>query len=63
MSREHGFYSEELIQYLVDGGSLQDRDDVPDEYKELFKVSADIDPQHHVAMQAVFSGLCGFRGV
>ena len=54
VARERGFYSEELMEYLSDGGSLLARKDVPDDVKQLFHVSADISPENHVLMQAAF---------
>ena len=54
VARERGFYSEELMEYLSDGGSLLARKDVPDDVKRLFHVSADISPENHVLMQAAF---------
>ena len=54
VARERGFYSEELMAYLSDGGSLLERGDVPDDVKRLFHVSADISPENHVLMQAAF---------
>ncbi len=54
VARERGFYSEELMGYLSDGGSLLKREDVPDDVKRLFHVSADISPDYHVLMQAAF---------
>ncbi|MFL2746427.1 MAG: vitamin B12-dependent ribonucleotide reductase [Dehalococcoidia bacterium] len=54
VAKEGGFYSQELLNYLADGGSLQDRDDVPDWAKRLFVTSSDISPEMHVRMQAVF---------
>ena len=53
-AREWGFYSEELMTYLADGGSLQERDDVPDWVKQVFVTSAEISPDMHVRMQAAF---------
>jgi ribonucleoside-diphosphate reductase alpha chain len=53
-ARDAGFYSEELMKFLADGGSLQDRDDVPGWAKRAFVTSADISPEMHVRMQAVF---------
>ena len=53
-AREGGFYSEDLMRYLADGGSLQERDDVPDWAKRVFVTSADISPEMHVRMQGVF---------
>ena len=53
-AREGGFYSEDLMAYLADGGSLQERDDVPDWARRAFVTSADITPEMHVRMQAAF---------
>jgi ribonucleoside-diphosphate reductase alpha chain len=54
ISKERGFYTEELLEHLSDGGSLQDRDDVPEDIKRLFHVASDISPRDHVMMQAAF---------
>ena len=54
VARERGFYSDELMGYLSDGGSLLGREDVPNDVKRLFHVSADISPDYHVLMQAAF---------
>ena len=54
VAKESGFYSEGLMEYLADGGSLQNRDDVPDWAKELFATSSEITPEMHVRMQSVF---------
>ena len=54
VAKEGGFYSQELLNYLADGGSLQERNDVPDWAKRLFVTSSDISPEMHVRMQAVF---------
>jgi len=53
-AKENGFYSDELMSYLADGGSLQERDDVPEWARQVFVTSADISPEMHVRMQAVF---------
>jgi ribonucleoside-diphosphate reductase alpha chain len=54
IARERGFFSDELMAFLADGGSLQDREEVPDDVKRLFHVAADIAPREHVLMQAAF---------
>ena len=53
-AREGGFYSDDLMEFLASGGSLQERDDVPDWAKQLFVTAADISPEMHVRMQAAF---------
>ena len=53
-AREGGFYSGDLMEFLASGGSLRERDDVPDWAKQLFVTAADITPEMHVRMQAAF---------
>ena len=53
-AREGGFFSDDLMEFLASGGSLQERDDVPDWAKQLFVTAADISPEMHVRMQAAF---------
>ena len=52
--RYENIYSEDLMEYLSDGGSLQDRSDIPDNVKNLFHTAADISPTYHVLMQSAF---------
>ena len=54
IAQDRGFYSDELLEHLSNGGSLQDRDEVPDDVKRLFHVASDISPRDHVLMQAAF---------
>jgi ribonucleoside-diphosphate reductase alpha chain len=54
VAEREGFYSDALIAYLAEGGSLAERDDVPDWAKDIFRTSHDIDPEWHVRMQAAF---------
>jgi ribonucleoside-diphosphate reductase alpha chain len=49
-----GFHSEELMEHLAQGGSLDDREDVPLEAKRLFRSAHEITPEWHVRMQAAF---------
>ena len=53
-ARYGGFYSDELMQYLADGGALEERDDVPEWARRAFVTAADISPEMHVRMQAAF---------
>ena len=53
-AKENGFYSEELMEYLANGGSLQDREEVPSWAKELYRTAPEIAPEDHVKMQASF---------
>ena len=52
--RERDSYSQELLDALSNGESLQERDDVNPDVKELFHVASDISPRDHVLMQAAF---------
>ena len=53
-AKENGFYSEDLMLYLASGGSLTDREDVPNWIKEIYVTAQDISPEDHVLMQAKF---------
>ena len=53
-AKDGGFYSEGLMQYLANGGSLQDRAEVPQNIKELYITAPELTPEEHVLMQAAF---------
>ncbi|MFQ5380945.1 MAG: vitamin B12-dependent ribonucleotide reductase [Dehalococcoidia bacterium] len=53
-AREEGFYSDELIQFLAEGGRLADRPEVPEWARKVFVTAHDIPPEVHVRMQAAF---------
>ena len=57
-AKEFGFYSEDLMNYLAEGGSLQDRDEVPDIMKAIYVTAEDISHIDHVKMQAAFQEHC-----
>ena len=50
VAKQEGFYSEELMEQLVEKGSLETLD-VPEWVKDLFRTSHDIAPEWHVKMQ------------
>jgi ribonucleoside-diphosphate reductase alpha chain len=54
VARREGFYSQELIDFLAEGGALRDRPEVPDWVKRVFVTAHDITPEWHVRMQAAF---------
>ena len=54
VAKEQGFYSEELMAYLAEGGRLCDRPEVPDDVKRVFVTAHDIAPDWHVRIQAAF---------
>jgi len=53
-AKKREFYSEDLMTYLIEGGSLQDRADVPDDVKDIYITSPELLPEEHVLMQAAF---------
>lgn len=53
-ARAGGFYSEELIRFLAEGGHLEEREEAPGWAKRLFVTAHDIAPEWHVRMQAAF---------
>ena len=57
-AKKMGFYSEDLMEYLSDGGSLKDRPEVPEEIKEIYTTAPEISPESHVGMQAAFQEHC-----
>ena len=53
-AKEEGFYSDDLMRYLADGGSIQTREDVPEWAREVFVTASEISPEWHVRMQGAF---------
>ena len=56
-AKEQGFYSEELMEYLATGGSLENSPDqykVPVWVKRLYATAPEISPEDHVLMQSAF---------
>ena len=53
-AKEYGFYSDNLMDYLANGGSLQDRGEVPRWAKNIYITAPEISPEDHVLMQAAF---------
>ncbi|MBL8863586.1 MAG: vitamin B12-dependent ribonucleotide reductase [Planctomycetes bacterium] len=57
-ARQRGCYSDEMIDDIVSHGSLQHRDDVPDDMKRVFVTAHDITPYWHMKMQSAFQRHC-----
>lgn len=49
-----GLYSEELIKKVMEEGTIQNMDEIPEDIKKVFRVAYDITPESHVLMQAAF---------
>ncbi len=54
VAKAERFYSEELMDSLAAGGSLQAREEVPEWAQRLFVTAQEITPEWHVRMQAAF---------
>ncbi|OGQ47894.1 MAG: ribonucleoside-diphosphate reductase, adenosylcobalamin-dependent [Deltaproteobacteria bacterium RIFCSPLOWO2_02_44_9] len=54
IAKEEGFYSDELMDYIAKGSSLNGRKDVPEHIKKFFITALQIPPEGHVKMQAAF---------
>jgi len=54
VAKMEGFYSPELMKTIAQKGSLKTIDVIPQEIKNLFVTSHDIEPEWHVKMQAAF---------
>ncbi|MCC7363021.1 MAG: vitamin B12-dependent ribonucleotide reductase [Dehalococcoidia bacterium] len=54
VAKEEGFYSEELMRFLAEGGHLSERPEVPQWVKDVFVTAHEIAPEWHVRMQAAF---------
>jgi len=52
--RVRGLYSPELIQKVMDEGTVQHMEELPNDIKEVFRVAYDISSESHVLMQAAF---------
>jgi len=54
VAKAEGFYSEELMRFLAEGGHLSERPEVPKWVKDVFVTAHEISPEWHVRMQAAF---------
>ncbi|TSC66737.1 MAG: ribonucleoside-diphosphate reductase [Microgenomates group bacterium Gr01-1014_80] len=54
VSKEQGFWSEDLAKKVMDHGSVTGIDDVPSEWQKVFVTAGEIEPEWHVKMQAAF---------
>jgi ribonucleoside-diphosphate reductase alpha chain len=54
VSKERGFYSEELMRKIAKRGTIQDIDQIPKDIKMVFVTAHEITPEWHVKMQAAF---------
>jgi len=57
-ARHRGFYSDELLDAIIERGTLHGLDDVPEDVKRVFVTAHDITPYWHMRMQAAFQRHC-----
>ena len=54
ISKERGFYSDNLMRLVARQGSIQHINEIPDDIKKIFVTAHDIGPEDHVKIQAAF---------
>jgi ribonucleoside-diphosphate reductase alpha chain len=54
LSKQEGFYSEELMRKIAHSGNIQNVKEVPENIRKLFVTAHDITPEDHIRMQAAF---------
>lgn len=52
--KTRGLYTPELMQKVIEEGSIQNMDEIPKDVKEVFVVAYDVSTDEHVQMQAAF---------
>jgi ribonucleoside-diphosphate reductase alpha chain len=54
IAQDEGFYSDELMKMVADGGSLHKIYGIPKRIRDIFVTSHDIEPRWHINLQAAF---------
>lgn len=54
VAKEKWFYSQELMQKVIEYGSAQKIDSIPEDVRKVFVVSHDVSPEWHIKIQAAF---------
>jgi ribonucleoside-diphosphate reductase alpha chain len=57
-AKQRGFYSDALVDQIVEAGTLQHRPEVPEDLKRVFVTAHDITPYWHMKMQSAFQRHC-----
>ena len=57
-AREEGFHSEDMIDRIIEDGSIAHMNEVPADVKRVFVTAHDITPYWHTRMQAAFQRHC-----
>lgn len=53
-AKEHGFYSDELMEEIAKTGSIAHIDGIDEQTKRIFATAHDVSPEAHIMMQAAF---------
>jgi ribonucleoside-diphosphate reductase alpha chain len=53
-AKEDGFYSEKLVEEILQRGRISEIEDVPPEARRLFVTALEVDPEQHLAIQQAF---------
>jgi ribonucleoside-diphosphate reductase alpha chain len=54
IAEEEGFYSKELMEKIAETGHLDQLEEVPSNYRRIFRTAHEVSPKWHVRSQAVF---------
>ena len=57
-ARDRGFYTDAMIDDIVEKGTLQHREEVPEDMRRVFVTAHDITPFWHMKMQSAFQRHC-----
>jgi len=52
--KERGIYSESIMKKIIEAGSVEGINEIPDDLKKIFVVSHDISPSWHIRIQSAF---------
>lgn len=58
IARERGFWTDDLPEKILEAGSVQGINGIPDDIQKLFATSGEIEASYHIQMQAAFQAHC-----
>jgi ribonucleoside-diphosphate reductase alpha chain len=54
IAKERGFYTEEIMDKIVESGTLEGIEGIPEDVKRVFVTAFDVTPEWHIRIQAAF---------
>ncbi|MCP5021143.1 MAG: adenosylcobalamin-dependent ribonucleoside-diphosphate reductase, partial [bacterium] len=57
-AKDAGYYSDDLVDQILEEGTVAYMDSIPEEHKNIFVTAHDIEPEWHMRMQAAFQDHC-----